>query len=480
MLAHTLLVYLSRQGCNLSPYLFNLYINDLCNVLDQANIDPVHLQDREISSLMYADDMLILSYTESGMQKALDILEEYCQRWQLVVNPDKTKIVIFNKRQMDINVDYMGIRLSVVSEYTYLGLKIHKSGSFMPAIKELQRKAQRAYFHTKAILKGDANPKLCLQLFDAMVKPILLYGSDVWGGFGHSKKHCENFISKILSKDLSPFENLHLRCCKDSLRLPKSSSNMGCRAELGRFPLIKDVIMNILKFDMRLQSVNNHDILKLAHVSQQRLGKNSQNTFTYYQLTNLLAGQLHMTPDTRLSIGHTSTQLKYKLKLFGKKISNKLENFYITNIFEPFILMKRKNELDKLHLYSQVKVDFRFEDYLNIGKVESFTRFRLSAHWLPIERGRYKKPIIPRDERLCYFCNTEVGNEFHALMKCNSSQLKSIRSELFPKIIKIDPYIGSLNETQQFYYLMKGSNMSLVPLVSKWTHLCNKIFEPRV
>ena len=29
-------------------------------------------------------------------------------------------------------------------------------------------------------------------------------------------------------------------------------------------------------------------------------------------------------------------------------------------------------------------------------------------------------------------------------------------------------------------YLMKGSNMSLVPLVSKWTHLCNKLFEPRV
>ena len=176
---------------------------------------------------------------------------------------------------------------------------------------------------------------------------------------------------------------------------------MGCRAELGRFPLIKDVIMNILKFDMRLQSVNNHDILKLVYVSQQRLGKNSQNTFTYYQLTNPLSGQLHMTPDTRLSIGHTSTQLKSKLKLFGKKISNKLENFYIKNIFEPFIPMKRKNELDKLHLYSQVKVDFTFEDYLNIGKVESFTRFRLSAHWLPIERGRYKKNKKYQEMRDC-------------------------------------------------------------------------------
>ena len=55
-----------RQGCNLSPYLLNLYIND--QLLDQANINPVHMEDREISSLMYADDMLILSYTEYGMQ----------------------------------------------------------------------------------------------------------------------------------------------------------------------------------------------------------------------------------------------------------------------------------------------------------------------------------------------------------------------------------------------------------------------------
>ena len=78
----------------------------------------------------------------------------------------------------------------------------------MSAIKELQLKAQRAYFLTKAIMKGDANPKLYLQLFDAVVKPIQLYGSVVWGGFGYSKKHCGNFISKILVRIC-----LHLKTC---------------------------------------------------------------------------------------------------------------------------------------------------------------------------------------------------------------------------------------------------------------------------
>ena len=91
------------------------------------------------------------------MQKALDILDEYCSKWQ-IVNPDKTKIVIFNKKQMDIDVEYRGNKLSVASEYTYLGLKIHKSGSFLPAIKELRRKAQKAYFQVQAALKDDTCP----------------------------------------------------------------------------------------------------------------------------------------------------------------------------------------------------------------------------------------------------------------------------------------------------------------------------------
>ena len=61
----------------------------------------------------------------------------------------------------------------------------------------------------------------------------------------------------------------------------------------------------------------------------------------------------------------------------GNKISAKCENYYIDKIFKPFMSTKRSNVHAKLHLYSQVKDDFTYEEYLNI------TRFRLSAHWLP-------------------------------------------------------------------------------------------------
>jgi hypothetical protein len=87
-----------RQGCNLSPSLFNLYINDLPELLRKADCDPVKLCKSKINILMYADDMVLLSNSANGLQKALHILEAYCRKWHLVVNTKKTQIIIFNSK----------------------------------------------------------------------------------------------------------------------------------------------------------------------------------------------------------------------------------------------------------------------------------------------------------------------------------------------------------------------------------------------
>ena len=132
----------------------------------------------------------------------------------------------------------------------------------------------------------------------------------------------------------------------------------------------------------------------------------------------------------------------------------------------------------KLHLYSQVKDDFTYEEYLNIRGINSRIRFRLSAHWLPIERGRHKRPIINREDRLYPLCKTCVGDEIHALMECKSDELKNIRSAYLPKIKTLLPDLESMTKTQQFYCLMKCANyMLIVPLVAKWVDLCNNKFK---
>jgi hypothetical protein len=85
-----------KQGDNLSPTLFKIFINDLPEYLLHTP-NPIILNDKEINCLMYADDVILLSQTEVGLQSKLHKLQSFCNDWCLEVNVSKTKILIFNK-----------------------------------------------------------------------------------------------------------------------------------------------------------------------------------------------------------------------------------------------------------------------------------------------------------------------------------------------------------------------------------------------
>ena len=86
------------QGNPLSPILFNVYINDLFEELSKVNKSPVTLNGKDkIFALMFADDLIILSTSEKGLQDSLNILDSYCQKWDLEVNLKKTKCMIFKE-----------------------------------------------------------------------------------------------------------------------------------------------------------------------------------------------------------------------------------------------------------------------------------------------------------------------------------------------------------------------------------------------
>ena len=80
----------------LSPLLFNLYINDIFETI--ANQSSVTFDgNHHLNRLMYADDLNIVATSMEDLQKSLDSLGEYCAKWKLDINYNKTKCMTFTK-----------------------------------------------------------------------------------------------------------------------------------------------------------------------------------------------------------------------------------------------------------------------------------------------------------------------------------------------------------------------------------------------
>lgn len=83
-----------RQGDNLSPNLFNIYLNDLPSYFD-STCDPVSLHNTSMNILMYADDVVLLSTSEQGLQNCVNKLHKFTKDWNMTVNIKKDKSAYF-------------------------------------------------------------------------------------------------------------------------------------------------------------------------------------------------------------------------------------------------------------------------------------------------------------------------------------------------------------------------------------------------
>ena len=86
-----------RQGECLSPFLFSMYLNDIENVFIQKRVAGFDIGLLKLFLLLYADDIVIFAESSDDLQKGLDVLAEYCKRWKLTVNIQKTKVMFLER-----------------------------------------------------------------------------------------------------------------------------------------------------------------------------------------------------------------------------------------------------------------------------------------------------------------------------------------------------------------------------------------------
>ena len=102
------------------------------------------------------------------------------------------------------------------SHYKYLGVNVSHTGTFIVAEKYFGLKASRALFPIKqGVFNNNVKPYVLFRTFDSLVKPIALYGSEVW--FGYKTSFHNKTIDQIFEmsfKRYNEFDKTFTRFCK--------------------------------------------------------------------------------------------------------------------------------------------------------------------------------------------------------------------------------------------------------------------------
>ena len=142
------------------------------------------VHDRQINTIFWADDIVMVTKNENTLRKMLKPLEEYANENKFVMNADKTKIMILNKtgKLMRSAFRINGIQLENVRSYKYLGFLLTPSGEISSGLNDLRDRALKAFMKLKNNLGTAFNQDILttFTLINATIKPILLYNSDIW------------------------------------------------------------------------------------------------------------------------------------------------------------------------------------------------------------------------------------------------------------------------------------------------------------
>ena len=388
-----------RQGDNLSPTLFNIFVNDLPNIFDETCF-PASYGDLTLHCLLYADDLVLFSESDVGLQNCLDKLYRFCDLWSLDINVTKTKYMCVGKAPSKEAFLYGNSQLSRVSSYKYLGLELHEDGDMQFTKKDLGRRALKAFYSLSKNFSSVPKVSMLNHLFDHLVKPILLYGSEITGqcnipdqnvNFNISDSESATFfknikktfpyVSKYINSD-DPLERVHLRYCKFALGVHAKTTNLAVYGELGRYPLFIDQVVSVAKYMYHMEYSSNNKLLRLFYDNVRKnkasLGKNSIVAFV--QNINKVLGL--SAPTHSKAVKQYSTRLR-------KKLANNFRMYWSQMINSDHT--KSKQGGNKLRTYRLFKQNFGYENYLNIANSnlrKELARFRTSSHHLKIETGQ--------------------------------------------------------------------------------------------
>lgn len=443
-----------RQGCVLSPLLFNLFINDLAVYLKSLDLG-ISLGDEKISVMLYADDIVLLAESSDELQLLLNALYEWCGRNDMSVNTAKSNVIHFRPNSVsrtDVVFSFGNDAVNVIDRYTYLGVVLSEHLDYNIMAKCVAQSASRALGLLIAKCKniGGVPYNVFTKLYDSVVWPVISYSAPIWG-----------------FRSYSCIDAVHNRAMRFFLGVGKYTPNDAIAGEMGWKPAFVLQWKSICLYWSKLSAMNNDRLNKrVALWALSKSGRACKNWM--YSVADFLNGN-NLTQYANIAENIPAPSC------FIRNVENKLFEKFSTSWYSRINCRKGTSGKgrNKLRLYKLLKTNFNVEQYCKIIMPPShraaFSKFRCGVAPIRIETGRYEG--LAEEMRLCPFCNV-VENELHVILNCR--MYDDLRETLYVKAQECAPHFNSMSDGNKFVFLF--SNHHLVRVCAK---TCAAILQRR-
>ena len=266
-----------RQGCPFSPLLFLILLADVESFFKKRTNGGINIGKRRIYTLAYADNLAVLSTEEGEIKKMLKSLEKYFDEKEMCLNVEKSKILVFSRRDTKKNVRLWKwkreeINIEEVNEFKYLGYTFMKNNPDDAHIRTITKKATAIMAQVWGIgerkFGGDWERKM--MMFNVLVNSIVMYGVEIWGW-----------------EERKPVEALQERYIRWITELQKCTPEYIVREEIKVDLISIEAGFRVLKYQEKIKKRTGNEILKECRREMEK--REWENTRWGKELEKMLA-----------------------------------------------------------------------------------------------------------------------------------------------------------------------------------------------
>jgi hypothetical protein len=413
-----------RQGCVLSPLLFNVFINDLANTMKSLN-KGITVDNEKLCIFMYADDIVLLADNENDLQCMLDVLYNWCQDNDMFLNLCKSNIVHFRVPSQQLTVydfKYGNCKINVVNSYTYLGVLLTEHLDYKQTAKVVAQSASRALGLLIAKFKiiGGMSYEVFTKLYHTLVNSVIAYSAPVWGFKSYT---C--IINAVQNRAMRFF-----------IGTGKFTPVAALSGDMGWVPTCVGQWKVVCGYWHRCCQWAVSDL-------RSKIFRWALHNAKYKKCKNWC----HYVDECLTKI-NANNNVKCK-KVFVSNIVENLNDQHCTTWSKNIV-----NETGKLRTYKLFKHHYGAEPYctrpIPRRHRSALGKFRCGVAPLRVETGRYTG--IPVDLRHCVLCNNgSIEDEIHVFIECKA--YTNIRNVLFSEANNMIDNFYNMSAIEKFTIL---------------------------